>query len=101
MCLHGLNRRKAHPEVQPARHGRIDRIVLSLLGLESGESHILVEEGLFKCAVMLVRLELDSLPAPGAPSSVLAPSSDARTLPLVALPGAPSVLAPSSDARSL
>eukprot|EP00913_Durusdinium_trenchii_P032045 g30012.t1 len=55
-------KRQAHPEVQPARHGRIDRIVLSLLGLESGESHILVEEGLFKCAVMLVRLELDSNP---------------------------------------
>ena len=43
---------------------------------------------------------------PGAPSSVLAPSSDARrplvaSLLLVAMPGAPSsVLAPSSDARS-
>ena len=43
---------------------------------------------------------------PGAASSVLAPSSDARShlvacLLLVAMPGAPSsVLAPSSDARS-
>ena len=40
---------------------------------------------------------------PGAPSSVLACSSDARrvSLLLVAMPGAPSsVLAPSSDARS-
>ena len=39
---------------------------------------------------------------PGAPSSVLAPSSDAGShLLLVAMPGAASsVLAPSSDARS-
>ena len=45
---------------------------------------------------------------PGAPSSVLAPTSDVRTgslvasLLLVAMPGAPSsVLAPSSDASVL
>ena len=42
---------------------------------------------------------------PGAPSSILAPSSDALVptsfLFLVAMPGAPSsILAPSSDARS-